>query len=103
MSVTMVTLSAGDVHEPFADGQLRIVTGLGHDDSARHDLGDERNVKRIDPELPFDAWQRDHVDVVAVDDRVRRDDFQPQGVGHRCQWRPQRITSSRASRPPCLR
>ena len=44
-------------------------------DFARRELRHERNVHRKDAHLAFDAGQRDHVHILGIDFRFRRDDF----------------------------
>ena len=71
MSVTIGDASAGDFHQPFADGEISLLTVLGDDDLAGHDLRDQPDVLRVDAHLPVDRRQRDHVHVLGEDGRLR--------------------------------
>ena len=73
---------ASHYHEAFANRQEKVLPAFARDDFTRHNLREQRDVIRVDAHLALDARQRDHVDVVRVDLRVGRDDFQFQRGGH---------------------
>ncbi len=83
MSVTMATRVAGDQHEPLADGEKLLAAVLAHDHLAGNHLRQQRHVVGQHADLALQRRQRDHLHVLGEHGRVRRDDFELQGVGHR--------------------
>lgn len=73
---------AGDLNEAFADGEMEVLAPFqGHDFTGR-DLGEERDVHRVDAHFALHTRQGHHVDILGVDLGFRGDDFEFQRRRH---------------------
>ncbi len=67
---------AGDFDEALSHSQEIVTTVLSHHNFASNDLRHQRHVLWEDTHLAFHSRESDHLDVLGVRPRLRRDNFQ---------------------------